>query len=115
MRTHYEPSTWKPHPIWWAERKEAERLRKERYEWETARDEKIQNLMQFKERAEDFCSVRIVNVEGSCALQLRAGDQPFEALTYIADYEQVTAVLKAHIPNLEYDPRIASELKLSFP
>ena len=114
MREHHKKSTWKPHHVWWAEKKEAERLRKERCEWEAARDETIQNLMQFKERAEDFCSVRIAEINGTDVLQLRDGDNPFEAYTCIADYEHTIARLQLHISDLDYDIRIAAELPIAY-
>jgi len=114
MKTHYKTRTWKPHHIWWAEKKAAERRAKERYEWEAARDESIQCAMLFKERAEDFCSCRITEIAGANILQLREGDDPFEAFTCVADYEHAIIRLQRHIPHLEFDPRIVSDLQVNF-
>lgn len=96
--------------VWWDERRAADKLAKERREWETARDENMQRLMEFKEEAEDYCSVRIIEENGCDTLQLWTGDLTFDAWAFTTGYENAVRTLKNHIPHLDYDPRITSEL-----
>ena len=108
---YYRRKPFKPYDQWWKEKQEKERLQRERREWETARDAEIQDLMCFKEQAEDACSDRIVQQNGEDILEMRDGENDLMAIWgFLADYEHVVSQLQRHIPSLEYDPRIVSGL-----
>lgn len=111
---YYRKKTFKPRAQWWKEKQEKERLQRERWEWEEARDAEIQNLMSFKEQAEDACSDRIIKQNGEHVLEMRDSDNDLMAIWGIlADYEHVVSQLQSHIPTLEYDPRITNRLRIA--
>ena len=110
-KTYYRRKPAKTHTQWWDEKREAERLRKERRKWEDERDARIQNLMLYKEEAEDVCGDRIVQKDGKNVLQMREGDTDLMVIWGILSfYENTVTQLQSHIPNLEYDHRIKSDL-----
>ncbi|MEP3422279.1 MAG: hypothetical protein ABJN35_11130 [Erythrobacter sp.] len=92
---------------WWKRKQAAEKRRREIWEAQQKLDEEIEQWTQYKEKAEDFCHERFeLNSEGEWFIQLREKENMFHVLNHIHDIEQCMDLLKRHIPNLEYDPRI---------
>ncbi len=114
-KQYYRRKPAKTYTQWWDEKQEAERLRTERRKWEDERDARIQNLMLYKEEAEDVCGDRIVQIDGKDVLQMREGDRNLMAVWGYRDlYQDTVLQLKKHIPNLEHDPRIIPDVEIAF-
>ncbi len=97
-----------------ARKRAAEKLAKERREWETARDERFQDDMILKDQIEDDCSKRIMNEDGK-DIMILSGQYNLVHIWYsIAEYERIVQRLKERIPHLEYDPRIVPGLEYDF-
>lgn len=92
----------------------AKKRAKEQREWEAARDEKLQDEMLFKEEIEDTCSDRIISENGEDIMILNGDYNLLHIWVFLAEYGSLIERLKQQIPNLEYDPRIAPDLKYAF-
>lgn len=84
-----------------------EKRRRKIWEAQKKLDEEVEQWAQYMEKAEGSCHERFeFNSKGEWFIQLREKENMFHVLNHIHFIDRCIDLLKQHIPNLEYDPRI---------